>query len=181
MKCHCWKNAEEIAQDSLGMACVGQWSQVAFSIFQHHSSAHGGEREWWQPCQPWIKQLHLTDRALSAVLQQGRAILKFLGWSGTVSAHHSIGWLVIKFSCSRALIEICQHWVVSCPSLWHTPSHINQFFGEGTDPSALSDGPRDQAIPHKGCKPSGSFQGFSPCRHSGCGLPALSSKDSKMK
>lgn len=24
MKCHCWKNAEEIAQDSLGMACVGQ-------------------------------------------------------------------------------------------------------------------------------------------------------------
>lgn len=24
MKCHCWENAEEIAQDSLGMACVGQ-------------------------------------------------------------------------------------------------------------------------------------------------------------
>lgn len=55
MKCHCWENAGKIALDRFWMACVGQWSQVALSILQHHSSARDGEQESWHLRQPQIQ------------------------------------------------------------------------------------------------------------------------------
>lgn len=141
MKCRCWKNADEIAQDSLGMACAGQWSQVALSIFQHHCSPHGGELESWHPCQPRIQQLHLTDRTLPAALQQFRICFRIPGLISVPTTPWAV-WLLGSAAAMLWLKYVSiELWAVPVCG-WHRASHSNQFFGRVTDPSALPDHPR---------------------------------------
>lgn len=107
MKCHCWENAEEIAQDSLGMACAGQWSQVALSIFQHHSNAHGGQQE------SWARVSHRYNCIWQArlSLQQVGAALEFLGWFGTAQCPP-----LSRLAGYQVQLQTCFDWNVSALS-----------------------------------------------------------------